>query len=77
MGSECSVHDDYELDEPIASSNKDWSLFEAKRKVDDFKVTVFIHIKEEKNDYGNDDRIARASKVHVCLCAITLPGWLG
>lgn len=63
MGSECSVENDYELDEPVNCNNKEWSLFSARRKQDDFKATVFVHEKSRKEKNKNDQRIAKAAQV--------------
>ena len=63
MGSECSVEKDYELDEPVNCNSKEWSLFAARRKQDDFKATVFVHEKSRKEKNKNDERIAKAAQV--------------
>ena len=63
MGSECSVERDYELDEPVNCNSKEWSLFAARRKQDDFKATVFVHEKSRKEKNKNDERIAKAAQV--------------
>ena len=63
MGSECSVEKDYELDEDIECSNKEWSLYLARRKKDDFKVTVFIHEKKRKEKSKKEEGIAKAAQV--------------
>ena len=63
MGSECSVENDYELDEPVNSYSKEWSLFSARRKQDNFKATVFVHEKSRKEKKKNDARIAKAAQV--------------
>ena len=63
MGSECSVEKDYELDEPVNCNSKEWSLFSARRKQDDFKATVFVHEKSRKEKSKNDQRIAKAAQV--------------
>lgn len=62
MGSECSVEKDYELDEAIECSNKEWSLIPARRKKDDFKVTVFIHEKKRKEKSKKEEGIAKAAQ---------------
>ncbi|XP_044175547.1 protein-associating with the carboxyl-terminal domain of ezrin-like isoform X1 [Acropora millepora] len=62
MGSECSVEKDYELDEAIEYSNKEWSLILARRKKDDFKVTVFIHEKKRKEKSKKEEGIAKAAQ---------------
>ncbi|XP_015756323.1 PREDICTED: protein-associating with the carboxyl-terminal domain of ezrin-like [Acropora digitifera] len=62
MGSECSVEKDYELDEAIECSNKEWSLILARRKKDDFKVTVFIHEKKKKEKSKKEEGIAKAAQ---------------
>lgn len=62
MGSECSVEKDYELDEAIECSNKEWSLILARRKKDDFKVTVFIHEKKRKEKSKKEEGIAKAAQ---------------
>ena len=63
MGSECSVEKDYELDEPVNCNSKEWSLFSARRKQDDFKATVFVHEKSRKERNKTDQRIAKAAQV--------------
>lgn len=63
MGSECSVEKDYELDEPVNCNSKEWSLFAARRKQDDFKATVFVHEKGRKEKNKNDERIVKAAQV--------------
>ena len=63
MGSECSVEKDYELYEPVNCNSKEWSLFSARRKQDDFKATVFVHEKSRKERNKNDQRIAKAAQV--------------
>ena len=63
MGSECSVENDYELDEPVNSYSKEWNLFAARRKQDNFKATVFVHEKSRKEKKKNDARIAKAAQV--------------
>lgn len=62
MGSECSVEKDYELEEPVESSSKEWRLIAAKRKQDDFKATVFIHEKNRKEKSKKEERIAKAAQ---------------
>ena len=63
MGSECSVEKDYELDERVESNSKEWSLFAARRKQDDFRATVFVHEKNRKGKKKNDERIVKAAQV--------------
>lgn len=63
MGAECSVEKDYELEEPVDSSSKDWTLIAARRKQDDFKATVFIHEKNRKEKSKKEERIAKAAQV--------------
>ncbi|XP_031569529.1 protein-associating with the carboxyl-terminal domain of ezrin-like [Actinia tenebrosa] len=49
MGSECSVYKDYELEEPLDTSNSDWILYPAHSKATNTpvkRVTIFVH---EKN----------------------------
>ena len=48
MGTEYSVHNDFELEEPIPSSNEAWELFAGQRKQSKAKVTVFVHAKNKK-----------------------------
>lgn len=62
MGSECSVEKDYELDEPVDCSNKEWSLIPARRKQDNLKVTVFIHEKKGDEKNKKEERIAKAAQ---------------
>ena len=72
MGSECSVEQDYELDEPVNCNSKEWSLFSARRKRDDFKATVFVHEKSRKEkNKKNDERIAKAAQVIKDTCSST------
>ena len=54
---------DYELDEPVNCNSKEWSLFSARRKQDDFKATVFVHEKSRKERNKTDQRIAKAAQV--------------
>ena len=63
MGSECSVEKDYELDERVECNSKEWSLFAARRKQDEFRATVFVHEKSKKEKKKNDERIATAAQV--------------
>lgn len=57
------MEEDYELDEPVNCNSKEWSLFAARRKQDDFKATVFVHEKSRKVKNKNDERIAKAAQV--------------
>ena len=62
MGTECSIHKDYEIDEsPVHSPSKQWTLYSATSKHDNSKVTVFVQTKDKgRHDGQGTDR---ASKV--------------
>ena len=74
MGSECSVEKDYELDEPIECSSKEWSLIAARRKQDDFKATVFIYEKSKKEKSKKEERIAKAAQVNIQIISLRQGG---
>ena len=72
MGSECSVEKDYELEEPVECSSKEWRLIAARRKQDDFKATVFIYEKNRKEKPKKEERIAKAAQVIIELLILWL-----
>lgn len=72
MGSECSVEKDYELEEPVECSSKEWRLIAARRKQDDFKATVFIYEKNRKEKPKKEERIAKAAQVIIATYCLTV-----
>ena len=71
MGSECSVEKDYELEEPVECSSKEWRLIAARRKQDDLKATVFIYEKNRKEKPKKEERIAKAAQVIIATYSLT------
>lgn len=48
MGTEYSVHNDYELEDSIPSPNETWEMFSGQKKTTKAKVTVFVHEKSKQ-----------------------------
>jgi hypothetical protein len=67
MGSECSVYKDYELEEPIESSNSEWTLYPAHSKASNSpvkRVTVFVHTKSKSERKQATSGLTNSSQVH-------------
>ena len=64
MGTECSIHKDFDIDEsPLYFPNKQWTLYSGTRKYDGSKVTVFVHTKQRGEKGGPNQGTDRAPKV--------------